>query len=153
MNLRSRLALAGLSLSLGAAVSAPLPAKPTEASPTPVAESIAKPVAEPATETPSLPDPLAAGWKGSPVCEVLSQDEHLRALRCSFAPGQGHERHFHPRHFGYALSGGRMRILDSRGTREVDLQAGSSFSSPGVEWHEVLNVGTTTVVYLIVEPR
>jgi quercetin dioxygenase-like cupin family protein len=100
-----------------------------------------------------LPDPLAARWKGSPVCEVLSEDEHLRALRCSFAPGQGHERHFHARHFGYALSGGRMRIVDARGTREVDLETGTSFASAGVEWHEVLNVGTTTVVYLIVEPR
>jgi len=30
---------------------------------------------------------------------------------------------------------------------------GSSFTSPGVEWHEVVNVGDTTVVYLIVEPK
>jgi len=101
----------------------------------------------------TLPDPLAAGWKGVPVCEKLHEDSDHRILRCSFPPGIGHERHFHDRHFGYALAGGRMRINDANGTREVDLATGSSFSSAGVDWHEVLNVGDTTVVYLIVEPK
>ena len=101
----------------------------------------------------ALPDPLAAGWKGVPVCEKLHEDSDHRILRCSFPPGIGHERHFHDRHFGYALAGGRMRINDANGTREVDLATGSSFSSAGVDWHEVLNVGDTTVVYLIVEPK
>lgn len=101
----------------------------------------------------SLPDPLAAGWNGAPVCEKLHEDHDHRILRCSFPPGVGHERHFHDRHFGYALAGGRMRINDARGTREVDLATGSSFSSAGVDWHEVLNVGDTTVTYLIVERK
>jgi len=72
-------------------------------------------------------DPLAAGWKGVPVCEKLHEDSDHRILRCSFPPGIGHERHFHDRHFGYALAGGRMRINDANGTREVDLATGSSF--------------------------
>jgi hypothetical protein len=45
-----------------------------------------------------------------------------------------------------------MSITDESGTREVDLVAGSSFASDGLEWHEVMNVGDTTVVYLVVEP-
>jgi len=102
---------------------------------------------------PSLPDPLEAGWRGVPVCENLHEDSEQRVLRCSFPPGVGHERHFHPRHFGYAISGGRMRITDANGTRDVDLKTGSSFTSRGVAWHEVVNIGETTVVYLIVEPR
>jgi len=100
-----------------------------------------------------LPDPLEAGWQGTQVCERLHEDEEQRILRCSFPPSVGHERHFHRRHFGYAIAGGRMRITDARGTREVDLATGSSFVSDGVDWHEVLNVGDTTVVYLIVEPK
>ena len=100
-----------------------------------------------------LPDPLAAGWQGSSVCEKLHEDAHQRVLRCTFPPGVGHERHFHPRHFGYALSGGRMRITDQKGTREVDIATGSSFASDGVAWHEALNVGDTQVQYLMVEPR
>ena len=100
-----------------------------------------------------LPDPLAAGWQSSPVCEKLHNDRKQRVLRCTFPPGVGHERHYHSRHFGYALSGGRMRITDGKGTREVDLATGSSFASDGIGWHEVLNIGSTTVQYLIVEPR
>lgn len=100
-----------------------------------------------------LPDPLAAGWNGASVCEKLHEDTHQRVLRCTFAPGVGHERHQHSRHFGYALSGGTMRITDARGTREAQIKTGSSFSSEGIDWHEVLNVGETSVQYLIVEPR
>lgn len=100
-----------------------------------------------------LPDPLTAGWQNQPVCENLFEDKKQRALRCSFAPGVGHERHFHAAHFGYALSGGRMRITDAHGTRDVELATDSHFSSAGVEWHEVLNIGETTVTYLILETK
>ena len=65
----------------------------------------------------------------------------------------GHERHFHAPHFGYAIAGGRMRITDETGVREVDLATASSFTSEGVGWHEALNIGSTTVIYLIVEPK
>ncbi|WP_260483342.1 cupin domain-containing protein [Sphingomicrobium flavum] len=100
-----------------------------------------------------LPDPLEAGWQGKPVCEVLHEDAAQRVLKCTFAPGVGHERHYHARHFGYALSGGTMRLTDNKGTHEVELATGSHFASEGTPWHEVLNVGDTTVIYLIVEPR
>lgn len=105
------------------------------------------------TATSELPDPLAAGWKGAPVCERLHEDSNQRILRCTFEPGVGHERHYHAPHFGYAISGGRMRITDETGTREVDPPSGSSFSSAGVVWHEVLNIGETTAEYLIFEAK
>ncbi|HNP36353.1 MAG TPA: cupin domain-containing protein [Woeseiaceae bacterium] len=101
----------------------------------------------------ALPDPLVAGWQGQPVCELLHEDIAQRILRCTFPPGVGHERHRHVPHFGYAVSGGRMRIVDEKGVREVDLASGSSYASDGVAWHEVLNIGNTTVVYLIIETR
>lgn len=100
-----------------------------------------------------LPDPLAAGWNGEPVCELLHEDADQRVLRCTFAPTVGHERHYHDKNFGYVLEGGRMRITSATGTREVDLVAGRSFASDGEDWHEVLNVGDTSVVYLMVEPK
>ncbi|MEZ5313385.1 MAG: cupin domain-containing protein [Thermoanaerobaculia bacterium] len=87
------------------------------------------------------------------MCERLEESATLRVLRCTFPPGSGHERHFHAPHFGYALAGGRVRITDERGVREAELATGSSFSSPGVAWHEIENIGDTTVVYLIVEPK
>lgn len=101
----------------------------------------------------TLPDPLRAGWNGAPVCEKLHEDSDQRILRCTFPPGVGHERHFHNRHFGYAIAGGRMKITDSNGSREVDLATGISFTSEGVVWHEVLNIGDSTTVFLIIEPK
>ncbi len=101
----------------------------------------------------SLPDPLEAGWKGERVCEVLHEDVSQRVLRCTFPPGGGHERHYHDPHFGYVLAGGRMRITSADGTREVDLADDLSWVSDGVVWHEVENIGETTSIYLIIEPR
>lgn len=110
-------------------------------------------IADPAGESLQLPDPLQAGWKGEPVCEKLLENAQNRILRCTFPPGVGHERHYHQSHFGYALSGGQMRLTDANGVREVDLTTDTSYSSDGVDWHEVLNIGTTTVTYLIVEQK
>lgn len=100
-----------------------------------------------------LPDALHAGWQGHPVCELLYETAQSRVLRCTFPPGVGHERHYHPRHFGYALSGGRMRITSQGGVRETEIATGSSFSSAGVPWHEALNVGSTPVIYLMFEEK
>ncbi|MCA8887507.1 MAG: cupin domain-containing protein [Parvularculaceae bacterium] len=100
-----------------------------------------------------LPDPLEAGWQGEKVCEVLQENSRMRALRCTFAPGVGHERHYHPPHFGYILEGGKMQITDESGTVERDLETGASWKSDGVKWHEAVNIGDTTSVYIIVEPK
>ena len=100
-----------------------------------------------------LPDPLAAGWLDQPVCEKLHEDSQQRVLRCTFAPGTGHEKHFHIANFGYAISGGKMRITDSNGVREVELKTGSSYYSNGTQWHEVLNIGESIVTYLIIEKK
>ena len=100
-----------------------------------------------------LPDPLAAGWRGHTVCEVLADNPQLRTLRCTFPPGAGHERHFHAPHWGYVLAPATMRITTATGTVVRELKAGDTWWSNGVEWHEALNVGTTTRVYLIAEPR
>ena len=103
-----------------------------------------------ASEEP-LPSALEAGWEGKRVCELQHQVETHRVLRCTFPPGMGHERHYHPAHWGYALSGGTMQLTDGEQTRTATIATGSSYSSDGVEWHEVVNVGDTTVTYLIIE--
>ena len=101
----------------------------------------------------ALPDPLKAGWKGESVCSLQHEDDKVRILRCVFPAGVGHERHFHPRHVGYVLEGGTMQITDERGTRTVTLESGYVFSSEGIAWHEVLNVGDTSSSYLMIEPK
>lgn len=101
----------------------------------------------------SLPDPLAAGWDNKKVCELLEDNEDVRVLKCIFPPGVGHEKHYHDTHFGYTLSGSTFRIKDTTGTREVTIPTGTKFFNDRVEWHEVLNIGDSTAVFLIMEPK
>lgn len=100
---------------------------------------------------PQLPDPLEAGWNNEAVCELLENNKELRVLKCSFPPGVGHEKHYHNPHFGYAITGSRFRIKDSSGTREVNVPTGYSFSNTEIITHEVLNIGDSTAVFLIME--
>ena len=100
-----------------------------------------------------LPDPLAAGWGNQKVCELLEENTKIRVLKCTFPPGTGHERHYHSAHFGYTLAGSTFRITDTTGTRDVTVPTGSNFNNDGVAWHEVLNIGDSTAVFLIIEPK
>ena len=44
-----------------------------------------------------------------------------------------------------------MQLISETGTRTATLATGLDYSSDGVEWHDVVNMGKTTVTYLIVE--
>ena len=100
-----------------------------------------------------LPDALTAGWKGQKTCEKLFEDEKVRVARCTFPPGVGHERHFHPPHYLYVLGAGRVQVTDAKGTREAEVTPGIFRANPRIEWHEIVNIGDTTLQYLIVEPK
>lgn len=99
----------------------------------------------------NLPDPLEAGWNGESVCEVLEENKELRVLKCTFPPNVGHEKHYHNPHFGYTLVGGKFRITDTTGTRQVDVPTGYNFRNDSITQHEIFNVGETTAVFLIME--
>ena len=105
------------------------------------------------TSEPHLPDPLEAGWKGEKVCEVLEENDSIRILKCTFPPGVGHEKHYHPPHFAYSLKATTYRLEDEHGVRELEFPKGSSYYSEGVDWHTALNIGTDTGVVLIIEPK
>jgi quercetin dioxygenase-like cupin family protein len=102
---------------------------------------------------PALPTAFDAGWKGKPICEPLYDNARVRAARCTFPPGGGHERHSHPPHWGYIIQGSVMQTTNEKGTSQRVLKSGSSWWSDGVPWHETINVGTETAVYIIVEPK
>jgi quercetin dioxygenase-like cupin family protein len=101
----------------------------------------------------TLPDPLKAGWNNKAVCEIVEDNPKMRVLKCTFAPGVGHDRHYHAAHFGYTIKGSKFRIKDTTGTREVNVPTGTEFYNEGIEWHEVLNIGDSTAVFLIMEPK
>ena len=98
-----------------------------------------------------LPDPLEAGWQGQSVCEVLEDTKELRVLKCIFPPNVGHEMHYHNPHVGYTVKGSAFRISNEEGTREVDVPTGYTFSNDEITEHQVLNIGDSTAVFLIME--
>ena len=104
-------------------------------------------------DAPDLPDPFEAGWKGEKVCEIVEENDKIRVLKCSFAPGVGHERHYHKPHIGYTLTGGKFEIKDSTGTRTVEVPTGYTFKNDDITVHEVLNVGETAASFLIIESK
>ncbi|WGD34219.1 cupin domain-containing protein [Olleya sp. YS] len=103
--------------------------------------------------TQTLPDPLEAGWNGRKVCKVLSETKQQRILKCTFPPNVGHQKHYHKPHFGYTLAGSTFRITDYKGTRDVPVATGVNWSNTKLSEHEVLNIGDSTAVFLIVEPK
>ncbi|RLJ69117.1 hypothetical protein CLV86_0511 [Lacinutrix venerupis] len=103
--------------------------------------------------TQTLPDPLQAGWEGEKVCEVLNETKKQRILKCTFPPGVGHEKHYHKPHFGYTLAGSTFQITDKNGTRTVPVATGVTWSKTELSEHNVLNVGDSTSVYLIIEEK
>ncbi|MEQ9662873.1 MAG: cupin domain-containing protein [Parasphingopyxis sp.] len=109
--------------------------------------------AQPVTEDGDLSTAFAAGWQGEDVCEQLFENDEMRVGRCTFPPGIGHERHFHPPHWGYILQGSTMEITDAEGSEIREMTVGASWWSDGIAWHEAVNVGDETGVYLIIEPK
>ena len=101
----------------------------------------------------NLPDPLKAGWDGKKVCTVLKENNKIRTLKCVFPPGVGHEKHFHAEHFGYTIKGSKFKITDTTGTREVNVPTGYNFYNKKILWHKVKNIGDSTAIFLIVEPK
>jgi len=101
-----------------------------------------------------LPSALCAGWKGEKACELLHEDAQIRVLRCTFAPGKGHEPHFHPPHFGYVLEGeSTMRTTTPTGSAERRLKVGDSFANDAEVRHSAVNVGNQTMRYLMIEKK
>lgn len=99
------------------------------------------------------PDTIEAGWKGKPVCEVLYEDDKIRTGTCTYPPGVGQDKHGHGPYFTYVVSGGTLKVTSERGTFESTSITGHSSKSDGVKWHELENVGETTVKFLFIEQK
>jgi len=100
-----------------------------------------------------VPDALSVEWQGKKPCEKLSEDAHVRVVRCTFPPGAVHVCHSHPGYLSYVVSGGQGQVQDEKGIRKIDVTAGALFDVPPTPWHEFANVGDTTIQYVIVEKK
>jgi quercetin dioxygenase-like cupin family protein len=100
------------------------------------------------------PDALSVEWQGKKPCEKLFEDDKIRVLRCTFAPTEVHVRHRHPPNLVYTLSGGKIRTENAQGTREAESKTDNfRIDSTSIAWHEVTNIGDTTLRYLLVEMK
>jgi quercetin dioxygenase-like cupin family protein len=100
-----------------------------------------------------VPDALSVEWQGKSLCEKLHEDDQIRILRCTFAPGAKHVRHQHPANFVYALSGGKFQVENASGTRDAELATDAYALNKPVPWHEVTNAGNTTERFLVIEMK
>jgi len=87
-------------------------------------------------------------------CKLLIENEYVRVLEYTIAPGEKDNPHTHPPKSYYVVEGGTLRVFP---------ESGQSFDAEerqgAVEWgdyvgkHYVENIGTTTVKLLVTEVK
>jgi quercetin dioxygenase-like cupin family protein len=93
-------------------------------------------------------DPLTVAPK---MYKLRTENDRIRVMEVTFAPGAKIEPHSHPDHMAYALSGGTLKIHKGDGSvQDADLKTGDVLWIPA-EKHWAENVGQTTVRLLVVE--
>ncbi len=100
-----------------------------------------------------VPNALAVEWQGQHPCEKLYEDTHILAMRCTLPPGAAHVRHSHPGNLVYTISGGKTKVQDDGGEREGQPRTGGFSNNPPTPWHEVTNIGDTTLSFFVVEKK
>ena len=103
---------------------------------------------------------LAAGAAGVMLCvalpaaaddKVIFENDRVRVLEVSYAPGATHEMHSHPDHVIYALGDAKVRMTGEDGkSAEVEIKKGGTRWQPAVT-HKTENIGTTTLSVVLVE--
>ena len=100
-----------------------------------------------------VPDALSVEWQGKHPCEKLFEDAQVLVARCTFPPGAMHVCHSHPSYLSYVVSGGQAQVQDEKGVRKVNVVAGALADVPPTPWHELTNVGDTTLQFVVVEKK
>lgn len=96
----------------------------------------------------SAADPLAVA---PDMYKLDFENERVRVMTVTFAPGQAMPEHSHPDHFAYVLETGTLKISHPDGTSmEASPKVGEVMWLPA-ETHSAVNIGTTQVRLLVVE--
>ncbi|HEY4231535.1 MAG TPA: cytoplasmic protein [Thermoanaerobaculia bacterium] len=93
-------------------------------------------------------DPAAVNAKS---IKVKFENDKVRVLEGSIAPGMKEEMHSHPGYVIYVIDGGKMRNHTADGkVTESEFKAGDViYRDPITHWAE--NIGTTTIHLILVE--
>lgn len=93
-------------------------------------------------------DPLEVG---PDIYQLKFENERVRVMEVTFAPGASIAMHSHPDHFAYAISGGKLILSYPDGSnKEAELQPGNVLWM-GAETHAAQNPGATEIKLLVVE--
>ncbi len=85
------------------------------------------------------------------VYQNLMDNDRVRLLKVDLQPEERTVTHFHPDHLLYVLEGGKLAIQDTTGNAGVvDLAAGDYHWFKAGK-HSIVNIGTTTIVAIVVE--
>ena len=85
------------------------------------------------------------------VYKVAFENEKVRLLEVSMAPGAKSELHSHPDYLVYALSSGKVRLSDASGEgADVDINTGDVMWREAEE-HSAVNIGGEELRALFIE--
>ena len=93
-------------------------------------------------------DPAVVNAK---TIKVRFENDRVRVLEATLAPGEKEQMHSHPAYVVYVLEGGKVRNHSAEGkTSESELKTGDVvYRDPLTHWAE--NIGTTTTHLILVE--
>jgi beta-alanine degradation protein BauB len=87
-------------------------------------------------------------------CKVLMDNEYVRVLEYTLAPGEKDNPHTHPPKSYYVVDGGMLRVYPEKGQPfDAEEQKGAAEWGDYVGKHYVENIGTTTVKLLVTEVK
>jgi quercetin dioxygenase-like cupin family protein len=100
-----------------------------------------------------VPGALSVEWEGKKPCEKLFEDDEIRVARCTFPEGTVHVCHARPSYLTYDLSGGLAEVQHDKGKRKIEVVAGAFANVSPIPWHEIADIGETTLQYLLIEKK
>lgn len=95
------------------------------------------------------------GLTASPAnFKLLLENEHVRVLEYTLAPGQKDSPHTHPPRSSYVVQGGKIKVYTGKGEELIfDEKAGTAGWSDYAGKHYVENIGATTVKIVLTEVK
>jgi beta-alanine degradation protein BauB len=93
-------------------------------------------------------DPVKVGPN---IYKKILENDRIRMMEVTFAPGDSIAMHSHPDHVVYTVNGGTLRVTTSDGkTMVADLKAGDPIWFSAVI-HAAKNIGTKPIKLVVVE--
>lgn len=86
--------------------------------------------------------------------KILLENEHVRVIENTLAPGEKDPMHTHPPGWYYVTKPGTMKVVHADGKTETwEAKAGEGGWLKTLDPHTAENTGKTTLVYVLVEVK